>query len=83
MQGAFDALDKCREEHKNEDGDDPFPPATSVFDGDPIIPFQDPDPDDEIVIFDDGDEEILIFDEEDFIVIEDEDGNLIFDLAEE
>lgn len=67
---AFDALQECREDHKEGD-DEPLP---SVFDGFPVIPFEDPDPgaDDEgIVIFD---EDGVSFDEDDHgdIVIIDE-----------
>ena len=73
VEEAFDKLQACREEHKDEDGDDPFgEPGPSVFDGFPIIPFQDPDPGADV-----SDDEIVIFDEEGFIIIEDEDENVV------
>jgi hypothetical protein len=70
---AFDALQRCREDHKVDD-EDPFgdPPPPSVFHDFPVIPFQDPDPDSDV-----SDDEILIFDEDDFIVIEDDDENIV------
>jgi hypothetical protein len=73
VEEAFDKLQACREEHKDEDGEDPFgEPGPSVFDGFPIIPFEDPDPGADV-----SDDEIVIFDEEGFIIIEDEDENVV------
>ena len=72
VEEAFNKLQACREEHK-EEGEDPFgEPGPSGAGGFPIIPFQDPDPGADV-----SDDEILIFDEEGFIVIEDEDENIV------
>ncbi|MDC0663550.1 hypothetical protein [Marinobacter sp. SS21] len=72
---AFKKLQECREDHKNEDGEDPFgdAPTLSPFDdGFLIIPFAEPDPDPEV-----SDDEIIIFDEEDIEATETEDGDII------